>query len=99
MRKRPRTATIRRARPRSSMACVCSAACLVLLLVVSSPLSGGDKPKPKPKPKDSALIFGTVWAPDNTPVHGIEVNIRPADHKKAKWRVYSNGLGEFEQQV
>jgi hypothetical protein len=79
------------------MACVWSAACLVLLLVVSSPLSAGDKPKPKPK--DYALIFGTVWAPDNTPVHGIEVNIRPADHKRAKWRIYSNGLGEFEQQV
>ena len=87
--------TTPRARPRSFKACAWSAACLVLLLIVSSPLNGGNKPKPK----DYALIFGTVWAPDDTPLSGIEVNIRRADQKKAKWQVHSNRLGEFEQQV
>jgi hypothetical protein len=69
--------------------------------MASSPLSGGNKPKPKPKPKpkDYALIFGTVWGPDNTPLYGIEVNIRRSDQKKPKWRVRSNRLGEFELQV
>lgn len=67
--------------------------------MASSPLSGGNKPKPKPKPKDYALIFGTVWGPDDTPLYGIEVNIRRSDRKKPKWQVYSNRLGEFELQV
>ena len=55
--------------------------------------------KPKPKPKDTALIFGTVWGPDDRPVHGVPVKIRRAGDKRAKWEVYSNGLGEFEQAV
>ncbi len=88
-----------RARQRLSTACAWSAACLVLILAVTAALPGGEKPKPRPKPKDYALIFGTVWGPDDVPLHGIEVNIRRSEQKKPKWRVYSNRLGEFEQQV
>jgi hypothetical protein len=32
-------------------------------------------------------------------VYGVEVKIRRAGEKKARWRVYSNHLGEFEQHV
>ncbi|MGB2603740.1 MAG: hypothetical protein WBC78_09105, partial [Candidatus Sulfotelmatobacter sp.] len=42
------------------------------------------------KPTDSyALIFGTVWGPDNHPVYGVKVSIRRMPAKKPKWEVYS----------
>jgi len=51
------------------------------------------------KPKDYALIVGTVWGPDNRPVAGIPIKIRPATAKKAKWELTSNSRGEFAQRV
>jgi hypothetical protein len=51
------------------------------------------------KSADYALIFGTVWGPDNRPVYGVTVKIRRAGEKKARWEVSSNHLGEFEQRV
>jgi hypothetical protein len=74
-----------------------TAACLHLLLLLTTnvPLQAREKDKPK----DYALIFGTVWGPDNVPIHGIEVSIRRADEKKPKWHVSTNGRGEFEQRV
>jgi hypothetical protein len=54
----------------------------------------------KLKPNDPyALIFGTVWGPDNRSVYGISVKIRRVPDKKAKWEVYSNHEGEFAQRV
>jgi hypothetical protein len=54
----------------------------------------------KPKPTDPyALIFGTVWGPDNRSVYGIAVKIRRLPDKKAKWEVYSDHSGEFAQRV
>jgi hypothetical protein len=52
-----------------------------------------------PKPGKSAVIFGTVWGPDDRPVPGITVKIRRANEKKGRWEVLSNRRGEFEQQV
>lgn len=49
--------------------------------------------------KHDGLIFGTVWGPNNQPVYGMRVKIRPASEKKARWEVYSNHAGEFEQLV
>lgn len=69
------------------------AACL--LLAATIPLHGRDKKKPD----DYALIFGTVWGPDDRPLAGIQVNIRRADQKKAKWQRYSTRLGEFSVRV
>jgi len=54
---------------------------------------------PPHKEKPYALIFGTVWGPDNRPVAGVEVKIRPVDKKRSTWEVYSNRIGEFEQRV
>ena len=70
-------------------------ACLTLFLTINSSLHG----RQQPKPAAYALIFGTVWGPDDRPVYGVEVKIRRAGEKKARWEVRSNRLGEFEQRV
>jgi hypothetical protein len=49
--------------------------------------------------KPYALIFGTVWGPDNRPVYGVPVKIRRADQKKAKWQLQSDHRGEFAQRL
>jgi len=49
--------------------------------------------------KPYALIFGTVWGPDNHPVYGVPVKIRRAHDKKAHWELSSNHTGEFAQRV
>jgi hypothetical protein len=46
-----------------------------------------------------ALIFGTVWGPDNQAVYGVNVKIRRADQKKARWNLHSDHHGEFAQRV
>jgi hypothetical protein len=54
----------------------------------------------KLKPTDPyALIFGTVWGPDNRAVYGISVKIRRLPDKKPKWELYSDHSGEFAQRV
>jgi hypothetical protein len=54
----------------------------------------------KLKPKDDyALIFGTVWGPDDRPVYGIKVEIHRAPGKKPHWELYSDHAGEFAQRV
>lgn len=49
--------------------------------------------------KPYALIFGTVWGPDEQPIYGVKVKIRRADDKKAKWELYSDHRGEFAQRL
>jgi Carboxypeptidase regulatory-like domain len=51
--------------------------------------------------KPYALIFGTVWGPDNRPVYGVTVRIRRSTDKpkKVRWEVYSDHSGEFAQRV
>ena len=54
----------------------------------------------KLKPKDPyALIFGTVWGPDNRPVYGVPVKIRRVPDKKPSWELISDHSGEFAQRV
>ena len=69
--------------------------CLAVFLTISISLQG----QQRPKPKDYAVIFGTVWGPDDHPVAGVKVKIRKAGEKKAHWELYSNRRGEFEQPV
>ena len=38
----------------------------------------------KKSEKPYALIFGTVWGPDNHPVYGVRVKIRRTDDKKPR---------------
>ena len=46
-----------------------------------------------------ALIFGTVWGPDDRPVYGVKIKIRREGEKKVRWEQYSNRSGEFAQRV
>lgn len=92
--KRPRTAITPR------LASPCSSLLLFVLCLsfvpTSHPLLYG---RDHPKANDYAIIFGTVWGPDDHPVAGITVNIRPANGRKTHWVVRSNRRGEFEQRV
>ena len=49
--------------------------------------------------KDYALIYGTVWGPDDHPVAGVSIRIRRVSDKKPKWELVSDGRGEFAQRV
>jgi hypothetical protein len=49
--------------------------------------------------KPYALIFGTIWGPDNRPVYGVKIRIRRASEKKARWQLISDHNGEFAQRV
>jgi hypothetical protein len=49
--------------------------------------------------KPYAVIFGTVWGPDDHPVYGVKVKIRRENEKKARWELYSDHNGEFAQHV
>lgn len=49
--------------------------------------------------RDYALIYGTVWGPDDHPVAGVPVTIRRASDKKPKWELVSDRSGEFAQRV
>lgn len=92
-RKRPKTGTIR-SRCFSPAGLLAFLACLSLL-TISVPCEGRQPPK---APK-TAVIFGTVWGPDDHPLAGVKVKIRKAEEKKARWEVVSNRRGEFEQEV
>ena len=49
--------------------------------------------------RDYALIYGTVWGPDDHPVAGVPIAIRRASDKKPKWELVSDRSGEFAQRV
>lgn len=54
----------------------------------------------KLKPTDPyALIFGTVWGPDDHPAYGVHVRVRRASDKKTRWDLYSDHHGEFALRV
>jgi hypothetical protein len=68
-------------------------------LPVVPPVYGAPAPQ-KLKPTDRyALIFGTVWGPDDHPIYGVKVKIRAARDKRPKWELTSNHVGEFAQRV
>lgn len=76
---------------------------LIAVLVAgfgSSPLNATPPQQVKPG-QPYAVIFGTVWGPDNRPVYGVPVKIRRATDKpkKTRWEVYSDHHGEFAQRV
>ena len=68
-------------------------ALLVIALCTSATLSfGGDKKLDPRQPY--ALIFGTVYGPDNHPVSGIKIKIRRIGEKKTV-DLLSDNRGEF----
>lgn len=92
-RKKPRTVTTPKSFP-SIRACLVFA-CLLLFLTSSALPQGRERPKPP----DYALIFGTVWGPDDLALPEVKVKIRRVRDKKARWELYSNRRGEFELRV
>jgi len=73
---------------------------LAILLGLSPRLLSSPAQHAKPE-KPYALIFGTVWGPDDRPVYGVRVKIRRAQDKasKVRWELYSDHHGEFAQRV
>lgn len=71
-----------------------------LLLLYSgiwpSPAASLQSSNPK---QDYALIYGTVWGPDNRAVAGVPIKIRRASGKTAKWDLVSDNRGEFAVRV
>lgn len=80
---------------------VLSATAVVCLLSVclAQTLAGQSGPSSHSKEKPYALIYGTVYGPDERGVYGVKIKIRRADEKKAKWELYSDHRGEFAQRV
>lgn len=75
--------------------CFLAVLCLAKSAFAAGALSSaGNKPD-----KPYALIFGTVWGPDDHPRHGIRIKIRRQQEKKARWELYSDHNGEFAQRV
>jgi hypothetical protein len=94
--KKKKTKTVIFPRSMRPPACVRSLLpCLVVLLIIPAVA----RARQRPAPKNSAVIFGTVWGPDDRPVYGVTVKIRRGGDKRARWEVHSNHLGEFEQLV
>jgi hypothetical protein len=76
------------------------AVCLLTALSERVPFAHAAASGSRLKPTDPyALIFGTVWGPDDRPVYGVKVKIRRASDKRAKWELYSDHAGEFAQRV
>ena len=76
-------------------------ALVVLLLLPNLCSRAGLLNAQKSKGKPYAVIVGTVWGPDDRPVYGVTVKIRRGKDKpnKARWEVYSDHHGEFEQRL
>ena len=72
-------------------------AVLVVLLAAGAALA--DKPAPKEPPY--ALIFGTVYGPDDRPAYAASVQVRRSDGKKVKrgGELMSDHQGEFALRV
>jgi hypothetical protein len=83
--------------------CLGAGAALLLLLGaiwLAWPGAAAALPRDKrAEEKHYGLIFGTVWNAKDQPVQGVRVKIRRSSDKKARWEVYSNKVGEFEQLV
>jgi hypothetical protein len=75
-----------------------SLALFLVLFGLSATRTGASEDSGKNE-KPYALIFGTVWGPDNRPVYGVRVRIRRSDKKKPQWELMSNHKGEFAQRV
>jgi len=109
-RRKPKTVTTPRPRPvlRSpatfrSFFCIRLVPAGLLLFVFcldpATAIPGGASPRDKNVEKPYALIYGTVWGPNDHPLYGVTVKIRRADQKKAHWELYSDHSGEFAQRV
>lgn len=68
--------------------------CALVILIAAQTTSAAQDVDPR---KPYALIFGTVYGPDDRPAASVRIKIRRADQKKAKWELVSDRRGEFAQ--
>jgi hypothetical protein len=74
--------------------------CICAILCLGRPAAAGNfEPGQTARETPYALIFGTVWGPDDHPVYGVKVKIRREGEKKFRWEQYSNHSGEFAQRL
>lgn len=89
--------------PSCSLLCPRAARRLLLIaLLLRAGTAIAVRPAPaaeKKSEKPYALVFGTVWSPQNHPLYGVKVEIRRAGDKKPHWELYSDHNGEFAQRV
>jgi hypothetical protein len=73
---------------------------IAALSLVPAAASASDVyPQKKTNEKPYAVIFGTVWGPDDKPLYGVKVKIRRENEKKTRWEAYSDHHGEFAVRV
>ena len=92
--RKTRTVTIKARWSRNAAACV--AICVLLALLLSGVAASKEKPK---KEKPYALIFGTAYGPNDRPLYGVKITIRPQTKKHPSWDLISDHRGEFAQRV
>lgn len=80
----------------SRNAAACLAICVLLVLLPSGVAASKEKPK---KEKPYALIFGTAYGPNDRPLYGVKITIRPEKKKHPSWDLVSDHRGEFAQRV
>jgi hypothetical protein len=86
--------------PRISLRILTAVLCFVFLNVSADRVSASPAVPAYQKPDQPyALIFGTVWGPDDHPLYGVKVKIRRADQKKPHWELISDHNGEFALRV
>lgn len=88
-----------RARPRHVAAGTVAMCVLLLLLASNSSAQQSASTEGKKSKEPYALIYGTVYGPNDRPLYGVKVKIRRASEKKARWEHYSDHAGEFAQRV
>jgi len=69
--------------------------CAFAALGLGSSAAAADNKREQPY----AVIFGTVWGPDDHPVYGVKIKIRRENENKVRWELYSDHNGEFAQRV
>lgn len=74
----------------------CLAICVLLSLFSFRVAASKDKPQ---KEKPYALIFGTAYGPNDRPLYGVKITIRPEKKKHPNWDLISDHRGEFAQRV
>ena len=72
---------------------------LAISLLVAAPCLPSASDSRQHERDPYALLFGTLYGPDERPAYGVRIKVRRADQKKAKWELMSNHQGEFAQRV
>ena len=71
---------------------------IVVLAALTQLSAATSKDKPQ-KEKPYALIFGTAFGPNDRPLYGVKVTIRPEKKRHPSWDLISDHRGEFAQRV